>query len=246
MTEFVETPKDQFIASVRSKLGKTDGSLSEAYEPLTENLSSIEDRVQQTKVRLENRRADLVNELRSVAELRGWQTHIVESYDHVLDCIGTLVRNVSAKLVIRSDEDIFHKVSVDSVITDLGARVQIMTKEYSTDEDIDPALADIGITGSDYAIAETGTVVILPRKRISRLVSLLPPIHVALVRSVDVLESLDDLYLLRRFEYHKNSGNMGSYMNFITGPSRTADIEQTLVIGAHGPRETHMIIVTGE
>ena len=68
VTEFVETPKDQFITSVRSKLGKTDGSLSEAYEPLTENLSSIEDRVQETKVRLENRRADLVNDLKSVAD----------------------------------------------------------------------------------------------------------------------------------------------------------------------------------
>jgi L-lactate dehydrogenase complex protein LldG len=69
---------------------------------------------------------------------------------------------------------------------------------------------------------------------------------VALVRRAEVLENLDDLYLLRRLEYHRKGGNFGTYMNFITGPSRTADIEQTLVIGAHGPRETHMIILNSE
>ena len=102
------------------------------------------------------------------------------------------------------------------------------------------------MTGVDYAIAETGTVVILPRRGVSRLTSLLPPVHVALVKPSQTLESLDDLYFLRRVAYLRDGVDGGSYMNFITGPSRTADIEQTLVIGAHGPRETHMVILDWE
>jgi L-lactate dehydrogenase complex protein LldG len=101
----------------------------------------------------------------------------------------------------------------------------------------------MGVTGADYAVAETGSVVVIPRAGLSRLVSLVPPIHVALVRPQDVVESLDDVFLLRRLEYMRTGGDMGSYLNFITGPSRTADIEQTLVVGVHGPREVHMVLL---
>ena len=103
--------------------------------------------------------------------------------------------------------------------------------------------AGIGITGADYAVAETGSVVLLPQKGLSRLASVVPPVHVALVRPEDVVDTLDDVFLMRRLDYHQNSGDMGSYLNFITGPSRTADIEQTLVIGVHGPREVHMVLL---
>ena len=101
----------------------------------------------------------------------------------------------------------------------------------------------IGITGADYAVAETGSVVVLPRKGLSRLVSLVPPVHVAVVRIGDVVETLDDVFLFRRLEYHRNGGEMGSYLNFITGPSRTADIEMKLVVGVHGPREVHLVLL---
>ena len=101
----------------------------------------------------------------------------------------------------------------------------------------------LGITGADYAVAETGSVVIVPRKGLSRLVSLVPPVHLAIVRAEDLVESLDDVFLLRRLEYYRNGEEMGSYLNFITGPSRTADIEMKLVVGVHGPKEVHLVLL---
>jgi L-lactate dehydrogenase complex protein LldG len=86
-------------------------------------------------------------------------------------------------------------------------------------------------------------VVILPRQGLSRLVSLVPPVHIALVRAQEIVESLDNVFLLRRLDYHRNGGDMGSYLNFISGPSRTADIEQTLVVGVHGPKEVHLVLL---
>ena len=101
--------------------------------------------------------------------------------------------------------------------------------------------ADIGVTGADYAIAETGTCVKLSRRGVSRLVSLLPPVHVAVVEGGQVLPSLDELFTLRRHEFPKS--DPASYMTLITGPSRSADIEYTLVTGVHGPGEVHIVLI---
>ena len=101
--------------------------------------------------------------------------------------------------------------------------------------------ADVGLTGVDHAIAETGSVVLLPRRGVSRLVSLLPPVHVAVVRRGEVLPGLDELFALQRLDYIE--GDLGSYLNIITGPSRSADIEHTLVTGVHGPGEVHMVLL---
>ena len=103
------------------------------------------------------------------------------------------------------------------------------------------ASADFGVTGADYAIAETGTCVIIPKTGVSRLASLLPPVHIALVRRGQTLPSLDELFTLRRADFSANA--LGSYMNLITGPSRTADIEYKIVTGVHGPGEVHMVLI---
>ena len=77
----------------------------------------------------------------------------------------------------------------------------------------------------------------------SRAVSLLPTVHVAIVEARQVYENLDDLFAVCRLAFQDNRYDMGSYMSFISGPSRTADIEQTIVVGVHGPKETHMVLL---
>ena len=108
------------------------------------------------------------------------------------------------------------------------------------------ARAQLGITGVDYAVAETGTCVLLPRSGVSRAVSLLPPIHLAIVETNQVYENLDDLFAMRRLVFQDGRGEMGSYMSFISGPSRTADIEQTIVVGVHGPKEAYLLLLDSE
>ena len=100
------------------------------------------------------------------------------------------------------------------------------------------AEADVGITSADYALADTGTLVLISGAEESRLVSLLPPAHIAVVPVSRLLESLDEL-LLRV----PRPADATSSMVLITGPSRTADIEQILVRGVHGPGEITVILV---
>ena len=89
--------------------------------------------------------------------------------------------------------------------------------------------------------AETGTLVIHPKKGVSRLTSLAPPVHITVMKHGQVLPSLDELFLLEHVDIH--SGERHAAMNLISGPSRTGDIEATIVHGIHGPVETHIVLV---
>lgn len=100
------------------------------------------------------------------------------------------------------------------------------------------AAADIGITSADYALADTGTLVMIASPAEARLVSLLPPMHLAVVPKDRILTGLDELFTVL-----PHPAETTSSMVLITGPSRTADIEQILVRGVHGPGQITVAIV---
>lgn len=102
------------------------------------------------------------------------------------------------------------------------------------------AEAPVGITSAPYALALTGTLVMLSSDEEQRLVSLLPPAHIAVLPASRILVNLDELFVRVPLP-----ADVTSALVFITGPSRTADIEQILVRGVHGPGEVHVVIVEG-
>ena len=99
------------------------------------------------------------------------------------------------------------------------------------------ATAEIGLTGCDFAIAETGSLVMFSAPGRSRTVSLLPPVHVAVVQREQLIFSMDEMFSLAATR-HRNAASC----TIITGPSRTADIELTLTLGIHGPGRVIVII----
>ena len=100
------------------------------------------------------------------------------------------------------------------------------------------ATVDVGITSADYALADTGTLVMLSSPQEARMISLLPPAHIAIVPRGRILTGLDELFSLL-----PNPAESTSSMVLITGPSRTADIEQILVRGVHGPGLLSVVVV---
>jgi len=97
----------------------------------------------------------------------------------------------------------------------------------------------VGISGCFCAIAETGTLMLLSGPDTPATVSLLPETHVALVQVARIVATMEDAFALLRAE----SGSLPRAVNFISGPSRTGDIEQTIVLGAHGPCRVHLILI---
>src|SRR5256886_2376799 len=104
--------------------------------------------------------------------------------------------------------------------------------------------ATVGISGANMAIAETGTIVLVTNEGNADLTTTLPPVHIALFGIDKLVATLDDAVAVLRMLPRSATGQLiSSYVNWITGPSRSADIEQSLTIGVHGPREMHCVIL---
>lgn len=99
---------------------------------------------------------------------------------------------------------------------------------------------DVGITTAQAAIAETGTIILDSSRERNRLVSLVPPVHIAIVDASSIFQTLGEA-----LAFIHQDGNISPAVTFITGPSRTADIELTLAIGVHGPQELYVIVSEG-
>lgn len=97
----------------------------------------------------------------------------------------------------------------------------------------------LGITGAFCALAENGTLMLLSGEDTHATTSLLPENHVAIVHASRIVRSMEDAWDLLRRE----RASLPRQVNFVSGPSRTADIEMTLVLGVHGPFRVHVIIV---
>jgi L-lactate dehydrogenase complex protein LldG len=104
----------------------------------------------------------------------------------------------------------------------------------------------IGVTGADYCLADTATLVLRSGPGRPRLASLLPTIHVAVIRPDQLIADLGALLALLDGSAPLGPGGLSGCMNLVTGPSRTRDIEAVMVYGAHGPREVHLYVIAGK
>ena len=236
--------REAFLQAARDALGKAGASTPPKATPSGADATHLRQRAQEALALMDNARGQLVEKLCQTATARGWRVARAYDTEQAVDHVVKVAGDVGASLVVRSAQEVFDGLPVDGALAQRGITTTIMGgEERGGREAMRQAAVDaqLGITGADYAIAETGSVVLLPSPRMSRLTSLLPPVHLAIVRPQEILGTLDDLFLLRRLDFYER-GVMAPYLNFITGPSRTADIEQQIVIGVHGPREVHMLV----
>jgi len=105
--------------------------------------------------------------------------------------------------------------------------------------------ADLGISGVDYLVAETGTIALLTRPDEPRSLSLLPPVHIAVAERSQLVPDLFDLFESLGAQEGEATERplLPSCVTLITGPSKTGDIELRLVTGVHGPGEVHVILI---
>jgi L-lactate utilization protein LutC len=245
--------KQDFLKMVRTSLGVSERrdiarDDSTGYFLTKDEVSQAADDIRADAAQ---RRSELVDGFVHRATEAGWKIHRVANYEDAAEEVTAVVREHGAKAVMRSDHDILSEVPLESALKAEGIELEVAMREPSddADEDLERRLAlretsfnsEVGITGVDFAIAETGTVAMKPGIGSSRLVSLTPEVHIGVMTPESIIPSLDELFALTRDQHL--SGEHKGMINLITGPSRTADIEANLVIGVHGPREVHLVIV---
>ena len=103
----------------------------------------------------------------------------------------------------------------------------------------------IGLTSADFCMADTAALVMRSRPGQARSVSLVPSIHIAVIGIDQIISNLKELIALLKWDAEYQTEGLTNCMTFISGPSKTADIEATMVHGAHGPREVYIYVITG-
>ncbi len=150
--------------------------------------------------------------------------------------VADLVRSSGAKKAVAIESPLQRAAAIHETLRSLGVQVYTEPAEIATHAED----ADLGLSGVEFGIAETGSVLQDAGKAESRLVSSLPPVHIAFLDSRSIVPSLQEA-----FDSIASTFDRG-YISLITGPSRTADIERVLTIGVHGPSRFILIAMDGE
>ena len=245
--------RDEFLKKVRNALGRRrqapeapDGKGTAFFD----SPETVVSRAAEVERRAQENAGPMMEALRESGRTAGWKVAGVATPAEAGEYVRSLAIEQEARSLVHSAHPVVPLLGLGTALSGLGIGMSVMAVD---EEDPAPAAeqrlrfrergteADIGVTGVDYVIADTGTCVLLPRRGVSRLVSLLPPVYIAVVTAGQIVPDLDSLMALIRRS--SQAGEMGSYMSLVTGPSRSADIEYTIVTGVHGPGEAHMVLV---
>jgi L-lactate dehydrogenase complex protein LldG len=168
----------------------------------------------------------LIENFRSSLASVGTELRVVESGRDVAREVHAIAEGLGAKRIAASDSPLVAES------TGAIAGVEILSNAPAA-ELFD---YDLGITSAQWAIAETGTLVLESEHERHRLTSLVPPVHLCILKAGNIRQTLGEILDLV-------SKDLNRAVTFITGASRTSDIELTLAIGVHGPKELHVIVV---
>ena len=240
--EYLMDNQTSFLNTIRTALGEAPQSerLKNAFPKLfaAPAPTEIQQKIQRRTVVEQD---ELVEIFLNNANSLNICSHLVASFAEAAAVVIELIRSKEpefsqTKHVICHDHPDIASLNLWNRFTREAVTVHTT---FSSDKQVkEKTIASfIGITAPDIGVADSATLVQLTASGRPRSTSLLPSIHLAILSKDRIVADLPEAYALLRDEDHLDS------MVFISGPSKTADIEAHMVYGAHGPREMHLVIV---
>jgi L-lactate utilization protein LutC len=183
---------------------------------------------------------DALARFRDELTAAGGQCHVVPDRAAAAARVVELVRACGARRVLLGPGALLDSLHLAEQLRAAGS--EVLAVEPSADDAKREAFfrAEVGITGVDHLIAETGSIVIFSRPEQPRSASLLPPVHIAVATRNQIVPDLFDLFERQR---EQPGPSIPACVSLITGPSKTGDIELKLVTGVHGPGEVHVVVI---
>jgi L-lactate dehydrogenase complex protein LldG len=219
------------LDDVRHALGHRQTTVPDPLEPFVEAVAEND--------------SDLLARFREEAEALGCSLHVVDSTEAAGKRVVEVCLEAGVKNVVLSVAGLVNELELLPALK----RAQLTTSNVSdfrekTKEELVAHLANCaaGISSVYCAVTETGSIVLTSKEEQSLLVSLLPPVHIAVLKSTQIKQSLSQA-IEQLHEEMRDPDSPCRSATFITGPSRTSDVELTLSIGVHGPKELHLVIV---
>ena len=247
------TGRAEFIERIRREVSKTPGLFGASPAPRPADPAAAAETVRRE---LAERWPEALERFRAEFERVAGVFHRVPDLAAVPAAIGAIARGHGAKRLVTWDPV---ALGFDAAPELTRGGLEVVAARAGEEDEAarlrhreQAARAQIGVTGADFALGETGTLILLSGSGRPRSTSLLPDVHVAVFRRDRLLETLEQVGIMLEALHvdpdHTMSGAMsgampGAMINFITGPSRTADIELTLTRGVHGPKEVHAVFV---
>jgi L-lactate dehydrogenase complex protein LldG len=185
-------------------------------------------------VSLVNESVSMVERFRLALEAVAGRCIVARDEAEAAEAVRRIVEQKNARRVAISDSPLAQRVLRQAALD-----VELL-ENAAASELFD---CDLGVTGAQWAVAETGTLVLESECERHRLASLVPTAHVAIIESRQVRQTLGEVLQAMS---DKGRDGLSRAVTFITGPSRTSDIELTLAIGVHGPAELYVVIIEGE
>jgi L-lactate dehydrogenase complex protein LldG len=251
MTDIAQT---RFMANIKKALNRIDTPPLER-EALIQTvpddddlalLKTIHDRKQKASLTLLDRMIDMGHIINTAVVAVTSETDIIT---HMAGIIAD--RNAewgNDKSIVAWNHPLVDRLALATAMEPFGIPVYTLPPDAGAQEEArfrrQSETALMGVTSADFGIAETATLTMKTRVGQPLHVSLLPSIHMAVIHLEQILENLKELYTLLKWDPRQQSEGLTHTMTFISGPSKTADIEATLVHGAHGPRELLVFVLT--
>lgn len=235
----------ELILKFKAEAENSGATVYRAETP-EEALRQVEKILQDKKAKRIVKAKSMVSEeigLNSFLESRGYQVVETDLGEWIIQLAKERPSHITAPALHKTKEEVARllsrhlgrKIPADALEIARAAREE-MRKHFIE--------ADVGFSGANLAVAETGTLILVSNEGNARLATSLPPVHIAVVTTEKFVETLEQATALVKPLVTASSGmKLTAYVSLITGPSRTTDIEKELVVGVHGPQEVHIIIL---